>query len=79
MVNESNYKYRPKSSCSRRPIYVMEHLSPSLKSLHAATRIKAKEKGYKYVWIKSGRIYVRKTDSSEHKCVKNIESLNSLN
>ncbi|XP_047996357.1 uncharacterized protein LOC125234192 [Leguminivora glycinivorella] len=32
------------------PIYIMEHLSPANKALHAATRIKAKEKGYKYVW-----------------------------
>lgn len=33
------------------PIYVMEHLSPCNKSLHAVTRITAKQKGYTYVWV----------------------------
>ncbi|CAG4970647.1 unnamed protein product [Colias eurytheme] len=38
----------------RSPVYVMEHLSPANKALHAATRIKAKEMGYKYVWVRNG-------------------------
>lgn len=39
-------------------IFVTEHLSPEQKTLHAATRIAAKDNGYKYVWIKFGQIYV---------------------
>lgn len=61
------------------PIYIMEHLSPAMKALHAATRIKAKEKKYKYVWIKSGRIFVRKEDISEHIFIKNMQTLDRLN
>lgn len=42
------------------PIYVSEHLSPANKALHAAARIKAKEVNYKYVWVRNGKIYMRK-------------------
>ncbi|XP_063891033.1 uncharacterized protein LOC135116956 [Helicoverpa armigera] len=62
----------------RKPIYVQEHLSPSNKALHAAARLKAKEKGFKFVWVRNGRIFVRKTDVSEHILVKNLDSLNKL-
>lgn len=65
-------------SGDKSPIYVMEHLSPTVKALHAATRIKAKAKNYKFVWIKSGRIYVRKNESSEHKLIKNQDSIDRL-
>lgn len=43
-------------------IYVVEHLSPETKELYAVTRRTAREQSYKYVWVKYGRIYVRKTD-----------------
>ncbi|XP_045455079.1 uncharacterized protein LOC123664606 [Melitaea cinxia] len=62
----------------KKSIYVMEHLSPANKALHAATRIKAKEKGYKYVWVRNGRIFVRKDDSSDLKTIKDMEFLSSL-
>ncbi|CAG4982136.1 unnamed protein product [Colias eurytheme] len=60
------------------PIYITEHLSPSNKALHAATRIKAKEKGYKHVWVRSGRIYVRKTDFTDYILIRDIDSLNKI-
>lgn len=43
-------------------IYVVEHLSPETKELYAVTRRTAREQSYKYVWVKYGRIYARKTD-----------------
>lgn len=43
-------------------IYVVEHLPPETKELYAVTRRTAKERSYKYVWVKYGRIYVRKDD-----------------
>lgn len=46
------------------PIFVAEHLTPANKSLHAATRKKAKEMGYKFVWVRNGRIFVRKSEES---------------
>lgn len=42
----------------KRPIYVSEHLTAAQKSLHAATRIKAREMSYKFVWVRNGRIFV---------------------
>lgn len=60
------------------PVYIVEHLSPSNKALHAAARIRAKEKGYKYVWVRSGRIFVRKNETTEYILIKNTESLNKL-
>jgi hypothetical protein len=60
------------------PVYVVENLTPENKSLHAATRLRVKELHYKFVWVRGGRIYVRKSESSEAICVRNLESLNNL-
>uniref|UniRef100_A0A2A4IU35 FP protein C-terminal domain-containing protein n=1 Tax=Heliothis virescens TaxID=7102 RepID=A0A2A4IU35_HELVI len=65
-------------SGNRTPVYVVEHLSATNKSLHAATRIKARERGYKYVWVRSGKIYVRRDDDTDHIHIKNIETLSKL-
>lgn len=63
---------------NRTPVFVAEHLSPINKALHAATRLKAKEKGYKYVWVRNGRIFVRKTESDEHILIGSLDILNKL-
>lgn len=60
------------------PIYIVEHLSPSNKALHAAARAVAKEKGYKYVWVRNGRIYVRKSDDSDFIIISDNNSLTKL-
>ncbi|XP_063634819.1 uncharacterized protein LOC134805444 [Cydia splendana] len=60
-------------------VFVVEHLSPANKKLHAAARHAAKDKGFKYVWVRNGRIFIRKTDESEVIYIKNIEILNKLN
>lgn len=60
------------------PIFIQEHLSPVNKALHAATRSAAKDKGYKHVWVRNGRIFLRKTDTSEYLVIKNMESLAKL-
>lgn len=59
----------------RKPVYVSEHLSPTNKSLHAATRQKAKELGYMFVWVRNGFIYARKEQGSRYILIKNYESL----
>lgn len=59
-------------------VYVMEHLSPENKSLHAAARAKARQLQYKFVWVRDGRIYMRKNDESNYVHVKNIDLLNRL-
>ncbi|KAL0850832.1 hypothetical protein ABMA28_006752 [Loxostege sticticalis] len=65
-------------TCTKTPIFITEHLSATNKALHAAARLKAKQKGFKYVWIRGGRIYMRKTDNSEYIIVKDINSLDKI-
>ncbi|XP_026326843.1 uncharacterized protein LOC113235379 [Hyposmocoma kahamanoa] len=60
------------------PIFVSEHLAPYYKALHTRTRHVARDKDYKYVWIRNGRIFVRKNDQSPAKQIKSYENLNNL-
>ncbi|XP_063891679.1 uncharacterized protein LOC135117140 [Helicoverpa armigera] len=60
------------------PIFITEHLSTTNKALHAAARIKAKELGYQFVWVRGGRIFMRKEQESEHILVRNKDTLNKL-
>lgn len=61
------------------PIFVTEHLSPTNKALHAETRLKAKEKGHKHVWVRGDRIYMRKTDDSGNRIIRDVDALNKIN
>lgn len=60
---------------TRVPVYVSEHLCPTIKSLHAAARLKARELKYKFVWVRSGRIFVRKDESSPALQIHGMDSL----
>lgn len=60
------------------PVYVSEHLTLANKSLHAATRIAAKEKNYKFVWVRNGKILIRKTEGSSTRIITSLESLKKL-
>ncbi|XP_037292798.1 uncharacterized protein LOC119188860 [Manduca sexta] len=62
----------------RRPVYIGEHLSPAMKSLHAAARARAKELHYRFVWVKSGKIFLRKTETSEYILINSATSLAEL-
>lgn len=59
-------------------IFVCEHLSPTNKALHATVRQKAKEAGYKFVWIRSGKIFVRKDVGSNYILIRNKDSLSRI-
>lgn len=60
------------------PIFISEHLSPANKSLHAAARIKAKECDYKFVWVRGGKIFVRKNETSDYIIIRDLASLDKL-
>lgn len=62
----------------RAPVFVSEHLTPANKQLHAATRKCAKELGYKFVWVRSGRIYVRKNETCQSLIIRNYDSLRNI-
>lgn len=61
-----------------KPFYVVEHLTPELKKLHAFARFTAKKLNYKFVWQKNNRVYLRKSEDSEVIPVRNIEQLELL-
>ncbi|XP_026749559.2 uncharacterized protein LOC113510309 [Galleria mellonella] len=76
--NKTNAKARLNSallgfSGNITPIYIVEHLSPANKALHAAARIKAKENSYKYVWVRNGKIFVRKNEESGYMLIKDMD------
>ncbi|KAL4720368.1 hypothetical protein ACJJTC_014025 [Scirpophaga incertulas] len=60
------------------PVYISEHLSPANKNLHAAARKKAKSLNYQFVWVRGGRIFVRKSPESTHIHIKTQESLDLI-
>ncbi|XP_013163289.1 PREDICTED: uncharacterized protein LOC106114571 [Papilio xuthus] len=60
------------------PVFVAEHLSPANKILHAETRKFAREKGFKFVWVRDGRILVRKHEGAPAKQIRNLDSLKVL-
>lgn len=59
-------------------IYVAEHLAAACKELHHTVRNFAKENSYTYVWIKYGRVYLRKDDSGPAIHIKSKSDLNKL-
>lgn len=62
----------------KRRIYVVEHLSPETKELHAVARKFAKDHSFKYVWVKYDRVYLRKCDESPAIHVKDSGSFSKL-
>ncbi|KAI5632068.1 hypothetical protein NE865_15219 [Phthorimaea operculella] len=63
----------------RTPIYVSENLSPELKNLHAEARKRCiKDLGYKFVWVRNGRVFARKTEDSNYVYIRDTASLKLL-
>lgn len=62
----------------KKPIFVVDHLSPEIKKIHALARETAKKLQYKFVWTKNGRVFMRKTETSEHIMIRKISQLESL-
>lgn len=62
----------------KKPVYVAEHLTVQNRALHQATRLAAKEKNYKFVWVRNGRIFAKKNETSERLLIKDKESLQKL-
>ncbi|GBP34542.1 hypothetical protein EVAR_85262_1 [Eumeta japonica] len=57
-------------------IYVSD-IAPHTKKIHTAARNVSKERGYKYTWVRFGRIYVRKDDTSPAVVIKVLKDLES--
>lgn len=59
-------------------IYVNEHLTPANKLLYKNTRQKASALKYQFTWIRDGKIFVRKDDTSPYILVKDMPDLDKL-
>lgn len=66
------------TSSEKSPVFVVENLSPENKNLLAATRQRTKELQYKFIWVRGGRIFVRKSETTRKIFIRNFDSLNHL-
>lgn len=57
------------------PVYVNEHLTPELKSLFRDARKTKVEKNIKFCWVRDGKIFLRKDESSRVLRVKHHDDL----
>lgn len=60
-------------------VYINEHLCPELKRLLGMTVAKKKEKNWRFVWTKGGKIFARKSESTRTLrvgCVSDLEKIN---
>ncbi|XP_064292016.1 uncharacterized protein LOC135309711 [Plodia interpunctella] len=62
----------------RSNIYLAEHLSSEAKELYAAARKFKRDNQYQFVWVKYGRVYLRKSEECPAIYVKNLDFLNKL-
>lgn len=56
------------------PIYINDHLTPKIKGLLKRAK-DLRMKGYKFVWVRDGRVYVRKHETSAVILIKEIEDI----
>lgn len=59
-------------------VYVSEHLSPDCKRLFKDARKVGKDKGYRFVWVRRGLVYVRKNEGLPPILIKSCECLHRL-
>lgn len=65
-------------SDSTQSVFLNDHLTPEYKRLLTSVKTTLKAKGYQYIWVKYGKIHVRKNDSSKIVIVNNHTDLNKL-
>ncbi|XP_046662834.1 uncharacterized protein LOC124355719 [Homalodisca vitripennis] len=70
-------KINPNLNSSTR-VFVNEHLSPENKQLLSKTKEAAREKNYKYVWNRDGRIFVRRSEGEKCKRIDLSSDLEKL-
>ncbi|XP_046688024.1 uncharacterized protein LOC124373690 [Homalodisca vitripennis] len=70
-------KINPNFNSSTR-VFVNEHVSPENKQLLSKTKEAAREKNYKYVWSRDGRIFVRRSEGEKCKRIDLSSDLEKL-
>ncbi|KAJ2951566.1 hypothetical protein O0L34_g13714 [Tuta absoluta] len=60
------------------PIYLSEHLTSKAARLHYLARDLQRSKGYKYCWTNYGKVYVRRTESSQIILIRSEDQVHQL-
>lgn len=63
---------------NQQKVFLNDHLNADVKKLLNKTKVMAKEKDYKYVWVKFCKIHIRKTDSSAVFIINKESDLNKI-
>lgn len=58
------------------PVYVNESLSPARRRLHAMARQYQRDNNYKFLWVRNGKILMRKEEKAPVKVISRQEDLN---
>lgn len=58
-----------------RAIYINERLTQENRQLFRAARLRAKSADYKFCWVKSGTVYVRKREGNPAIAIRNLDDL----
>jgi hypothetical protein len=59
-------------------IYIKENQSKDFKKLFWEIKLAAKEKGFKFIWSRNGRILIRKDERSRIICLRGIKELQTI-
>lgn len=59
-------------------IYINEYLSPYMKKLLYEAKTIKKDKAYSYIWVRNGKIYVKKTEGADPIRLRCLEDLAKL-
>lgn len=59
-------------------VFINDHLTPAHKRLLTKTKSVLKAKDYRYIWVKHGKIHVRKNDTSHVTIINTENDLNRL-
>lgn len=60
------------------PIFINENLCPAVRELFWNARVRAKKCNIKYVWVKNGVVFMRKTDGEAAKSIQGLDDLPRL-
>lgn len=60
-------------------IFINEHLCPELKRLLGQATARKRETGWKYVWVRDGKIFARQTDNVPKIKIENSDDVNKMN
>lgn len=59
-------------------IFINEMLCPANKKLLFETKAFARNNGFKFVWVRDGLIYIRKTENQKFYCVRDVADLSKI-